>query len=322
MIPPPKARGARREKPSLDSLVQDDIAKLVKLSRFEPVQHYWLDTGSPELNAALGSRVYGIPYGRIIELRGVNHGGKTLLSLILAGMAQKEGAGVGYIDVEQSRDQAWAEKYGLVWRDMVKIYPKMIARKAPKHPRLETAEELFAEAEVAMAKIAALGYKKQFWILDSVAMLRTKYALQGSSKDAKAGKIVIDRNMRANMDRAAFLSDKLPEWAGIAAGYNATIILINQMRKKPGVVYGDPAYSPGGSGMEHACAVRAGVRRIKNGRLLRGTSVVGILSLVENFKNKAGRGCIEKQSCAIRVRYDKDPARVSFMTREEAEESI
>lgn len=296
--------------------VEGDIKRLVKLSTFEPSERYWLNTGHRLLNGALGSRKLGLPYGKQYEFRGVNHAGKTALATYIAGMAQQDGAGVGYIDLEDSRDATWAHKLGLDLDRVVKVYPRLVVpskKKSADMPRLQSAEELFQEAETGMALLAKRGFKKQFWMLDSVANLQT--AMQGV-----AG--ATGQNMRTRLDRAAFLSDNLPRWAGLAANYNAMIFLINQIRTKQGVVFGNRDYSPGGNTMQHAVAIRASVRRIKHGRLRQGSKVVGIVGLVQNFKNKAGHGSRQDMECAFRIQWNKTPAIVEFMSREEAEDML
>lgn len=298
--------------------IQARIAKLLKFSTFEPEQQFWLDTGSVELNKTLGSGKKGLPYGKIYELRGPEHGGKTTLSTVIAGLAQRDGAAVGYIDLENSRDSEWAKRLGLDFDGVLPIYPKLIRAKAPKRDqkedakvgkkssdvlRLQGAEELFAEAETGMSEFYNAGYVKQFWFLDSVANLTTTMAVEAG----------VDRNMRVNMDRAMFLSNTLPMWAGLAANYNAMIFLLNQLRDKPGVVYGNPEYSPGGRALRHACAIRANVRRVKNGFMRHNSKVVGIKMKVSNFKNKAGEGSVEQEVAGVKVRWDKSPARIQFM---------
>lgn len=304
----------------LNALVQERVRKVVKLSTFKPAHKFYLDTGFGDLNGALGSRRRGLVYGRIIELRGKNHGGKTAIALKVAALGQAEGAAVGLIDLEQSRDRAWARKFGLVWEDMVRIWPKLLERKN-KPPRLQTAEEVFYEAETAMAAIAKAGYKKQVWIVDSIAMIRTALAIVGTKKEQQSGKM-LDRNMRRAADRAMFLSEKLPEWVGLAAGYNSIIILVNQMRIKPGVVYGDPRTSPGGNAMEHACAVRANVERISHGKLRNGGRVIGLVTKIENFKNKAGSKSSQDEVAVLCLRWDKKLIRVSAITEDEARERL
>lgn len=292
------------------SSLQRRIAKVLKLSTFEPRHRYWLDTQSPYLNAALGSKIYGIPYGKMIELRGKNHGGKTTLATIIAGMAQRDGAGIGYIDAEDSRDEDWCRRLSLDYDKVVKIYPKLITNKKSMPPRLQSAEELFAEAEVGMDMLANAGAEKQFWFLDSVANLRPQEMLE---------KGVMGQNMRTKVGLASFLSSTLPTWVGLAANYNATIVLINQIRTNPGQMFGNPEYSPGGNAFQHTCAVRADVVRLKGGKLRKGERTVGIVGIVRNFKNKAGRRSEQDVVCGYTIRWDKEPAVYKFMDREEAE---
>jgi recombination protein RecA len=293
------------------SKMEHDIQRLLKLSAFEPDQRYWLDTGSEDMNATLGSRKYGLPYGKMYEFRGKNHGGKTTLCTLLAGMAQRDGAGIGYVDVEDSRDETWAEKLGLKYDEVVKVYPKLITDSKNKPPRLESAEELFAEAEAGMELMRKQGFVKQFWFLDSVANLRPAMVIE---------KGVTGQNARTKLELSSFLSQNLARWTGLAANYNAMIILINQIRVNPMQMFGDPEYSPGGNAFQHTCAIRATIRRIKDGKLRKGTTIIGLLGLVTNFKNKAGKGSVQDQSCAFAIRWRKTPALIKFMTKDAAEE--
>jgi recombination protein RecA len=292
--------------------MQRQISKLLKFSTFEPEQRYWLDTGYEQLNATLGSRKRGLPYGKIYELSGIEHGGKTVMGTVLAGIAQKDGAAVGYIDLEDSRDEKWAVKLGLNYPDTLPVYPKLVEEgKKTKTIRLQSAEEIFAEAEVAMQLFAKRGYKKQYWLLDSVANIQTAMAVEAG---------LLDRNMRVNMDRAMFLSNVLPRWAGLASNYGAMIVLVNQLRNKVGMVFGDPLYAPGGRALAHACAIRARVRRLKNGQIRQNGKVVGIIGVIKNTKNKAGEGSVEQEQVCFKIKWSKSPARIEFMSVEEAEE--
>jgi RecA/RadA recombinase len=322
--------------------IEAKIQRLLGFSTFEPEQRYWLDTGSPDLNAVLGSRELGIPYGKIIELRGEEHGGKTTLSTLLAGMAQRDGAAVGYIDLEDSRDEQWATKLGLDLTKVTKVYPKLIqpskkaeteegeekekedrgaSRKKKRKklkgqkgmPYLQAAEELFAEAETGMALLAQAGIKKQFWFLDSIANLQPAEVV-----DAGAMK----QNMHTGAARAAYLSIALPRWAGLAANYNAMIILINQMRTRPGVMFGSPDYSPGGKALRHNCSIRANVKRLKNGQLRKGERIIGLVGVVENFKNKAGGGSVQSAKAGFKVLWNRTPAKYEFMSKSEAEAQL
>jgi len=318
--------------------IQRDIARLLKFSTFQPELRFWLDTGWPELNGVFGSRDKGIPYGKVLELAGTEHAGKSTLSVHIAGMAQREGAGVGRVDLEDSRDEYWDKKLGLNSDSVVDIYPKLVIPKAKQQsdddegapakpargkkkkktkmsslPRLQSAEELFAEMEVGMARMAALGCTKQFWIVDSVANIQTEMQLDAGT---------MGRNMRTSLDRAMFLSQELPTLAGLAANYNALIFLVNQMRDKQGMVFGDPSYSPGGRALRHCCSIRARVRRCKNGILRKGTKIIGLVGIIKNLKNKAGGGSVQDLECGFCLRWNKPLATAEFMTREEAEEAV
>jgi recombination protein RecA len=265
------------------------------------------------MNAALGSAAYGIPYGKLLELSGEKHGGKTALSTVLAGMAQGDNAACGYIDVEQSRDGAWAFKLGYDLDSAVKVYPKLIQDSPKARPRLQCAEELFAEAEEGMHILNAAGHKKQFWMLDSIAMLQTGMSIEAGPDG---------RNMRTKLDRSMFLSDALPRWAGLAASYNALIVLINQVRTKPGVMFGDPTYTPGGSALGHACSIQARVRRKGSGVLRKNGMVIGIVGVVTNTKNKAGQGSVQGAKAAFKILWNRKVAKIEFMEAKEAEDAM
>ena len=314
------------------SSIGHDIEKLLRYSTFEPEERYWLYV-DPLLNGVLGSKEKGLAYGKQYELSGAEGAAKTSLATILAGMAQRDGAIVGRIDLEDSRDPEWDRRLGLDSSKVVEIYPKLIrprARKAADDgddaeaeepakkkgkkkasslalPMLQSAEQLFTEAEVAMARIAAAGYKKQFWFLDSIANLQTEMAGEAGNTDW---------NMRVNFDRALFLSRALPKWAGLAANYNAMIFMLNQLRVKA-QAWGDPFDSPGGKSLRHNCAIRARIRR--RGELKRGTKVLGIVSIIKNVKNKAGGGSLQSLECGLRILWGSGPMKVAFMSREEAD---
>ena len=304
--------------PTVDAnSMRGKIAKLLKLSTFVPEVHYWLDSGSSELNETLGSRDRGIPYGKIIEISGKAHGGKTALTLILAGIAQREGAAVIYVDAENSADEKWCTKLGMdcgeAFNNIYLIQPKLVSDKVNPKPddwRLQSAEELFDEAEKAMTSLHTQGFEKIFVMVDSIANLITARVLEAGT----AG-----QNMRTNSDKSMFLSAVLPKWAGLAGSYNALIVLINQIRTKPGVVYGSPLYTPGGNSLEHNCAVRASCRRASNGKMRHGKDVIGLIGIMTNTKNKAGEGSQQDRDCGYKIRWDGDLAVIEFMSRDEAE---
>lgn len=293
-------------------VIEARIAKLFNFTAFESKPRFWLDTGSKDMNGVFGSKKRGIAYGKIIEIRGEEHAGKSTISKILAGMAQREGAGVGRIDLEDDRDTVWDTKLGLDVDSIVTIYPQLGYKgKNKQKVIMKSAEQMFEEAEAAMELLRKEGCDKQFWWIDSVAQIQT--AMQVDAGSTK-------KNMRTAMDRAQFLSSVLPHWAALAANYNAIIVLVNQLRDNIGVRFGPTETSPGGRAMRHNCAVRVNVRRIKNGKLIRGARVIGIRGKAVNFKNKSGGGSNEGRVAAYKINWGVKPVKIEFMSLEEAVE--
>src|ERR1043166_3709078 len=120
----------------------DLIRKKLKYQTFEQKVKHWLDTGSRRLNKVLGSEKYGIPYGKIVEIFGINHGGKTLIAEMLTGLAQADGAAACKVDLEGSHDDSWSRLQGVDTDNLYLIQPKIGKfHKKDKHPRLQGAEE-------------------------------------------------------------------------------------------------------------------------------------------------------------------------------------
>jgi recombination protein RecA len=313
--------------------LSNQIAKLLKYSTFEPEHRYWLDTGSEELNTALGSKDKGIAFGTMLELYGPEHGGKTTIGLILGGMAQRDGAAMGYVDLEDSRDPQWATKLGCNWDQILTIYPKLVVPKVKKTddeddedeepakkekkkkkllmPRTQSVEEIFAEAEMGMALFHKAGYEKQYWLVDSIANMLTESVLVGGATG---------QNMRTVNDRPMFLSLAMPRWIGLAANYNAMIVFVNQLRTAPGVMFGNPERTPGGRAVKHNCKIRAGVRRVGKGRQRKAGRTIGVVGLITNVKNKAGEGSVEGMSCGFRILWNRPKALLEFMSEETVKE--
>lgn len=294
------------------------VKKLLGVSTYEPADTYWLDTGYSELNAVYGSREKGLPYGKIYETSGMKHGGKTAVANIIAGLAQKDGAAVIYVDLENSRDPLWAGKLGLDFENVIPVYSKLIRKKQkaekksqPDSFRLQSAELIFQETEYYMAMSLEAGFKKQFILFDSIANINTELAVEAGATD---------RNMRVNVDRAQFLSATLPRWASLAANYNAIVFFINQLRTKPGVAFGDPNYTPGGNAIPFAASIQTRVRRLGKGHILQNGNVIGIKGIIENKKNKAGAGSLEQERCAFKIRWHKAMAKYEFIPVQELED--
>jgi recombination protein RecA len=317
--------------------IQSSVQKLLRLSSFEPTHRYWLDLKNEHANAVFGSREKGVPYGKVFEISGPEHCGKTLISNVLMGLAQQDGAAAGYIDLEDSRDGIWSTKLGVNWAAVTKFYYELVmapwrckcgttnpgslesqicskckkARKGPTPPpTLLSAEQIFEQAESAMYKLSKLGAHKQFWFLDSIAMIVT-------AKQYEVG--LADSSMNSKLDRAMFLSTLLPRWSGIAANYNAMILVSNQLRSKVGTFtgYGDPDETTGGKALRHVCSIRIRGRRVKGGRLKNGKQVVGLAGALRNIKNKAGDGSQEGCECGFKILWNKPKASVEFMAIDE-----
>lgn len=282
----------------------------------------WLDTGSPLLNAVLGSRKHGMPAGRMWELSGKKHSGKTALVLFLAGLAQRLcNAYVIWIDAEgslQSESEtkrfqnAWAEKLGLDTssKNFYCVYPKLLIRSKNRKrgKKITKAGDTFvqpAEALFEEAKIKIHMVKKQypdrpiFWVVDSVANLITE-----AEQDAG----FTESNMRTKGDRPMFLSTALPKMVTLGVNYDIWMVLINQVRTKPGVMFGDPTYTPGGNALEHNAHVQARMGRSKKYSLVIDGKTVKIGGVIKNIKNKAGGVSIEGRQCTYSVSFNK-PAR-------------
>jgi recombination protein RecA len=248
----------------------------------------YLDTGLPDLNRVIGHADFGIPYGTMIEITGMESHGKTAIALSLSALAQVGGARVVWGDLENSWDEKWARARGLNPDKVELIQPYVgqfsyVDKKTgkthqEKSPRLSTAQELCAEIEAVIKspiskKIAA----KQIGVIDSVASLLTE-------GEGDAG--IENSNMRTNMDLPMFVGRLMRRWMACAQSYNTTFIFINQMRQKPGVKMGSPWYSPGGNAPRFYCQVR--LRAKRTGFCKDGGKNVGIQGILKATKNKCG----------------------------------
>lgn len=287
------------------------IQKKAKHFTLERTVQCWLNTGNPMLNSVLGSREFGLAYGKMIEIYGPESHGKTMLSLLIAALAQKDGAKVGWMDLENSLDKAWVEAQGLVYDEVRKFKLKILTdKKASKKQdkdkestngdgvaRLETAQELFEEVELWMAYRKSVEPEgKILIVVDSVAAVLTEEEIDAGTTG---------QNMRTMMSLPSFLSKTLKKWVALAENYNAMIIFINQVRMKPGVKFGNPEYTPGGKAAKHYCSVRASVRRVKGGRIKQGQQTIGLRGIITNIKNKAGGGSVEGNQCGYETFFNK-----------------
>ena len=205
-----------------------------------PVNVEALSTGSLSLDLALG--IGGIPRGRIVEIYGPEASGKTTLALHVVASAQKNGGEAAYIDVEHALEPAYARALG------VDIDSLLISQPDTGEQALDITESLVRSGAVDVV------------VVDSVAALIPRSELEGEIGDSVVGVL------------ARLMSQAMRRLAGAISKNNCTVIFINQLRQKIGVMYGNPETTPGGLALKYYASVRIDVRRIEtlkvNGELI------------------------------------------------------
>jgi recombination protein RecA len=211
-----------------------------------------ISTGSISLDLALGGK--GIPRGRIIEIFGPESSGKTTLALTVAGQAQKAGGVAAVIDAEHALDPSWARKIG------VNIDDLLVSQPDSGEQALEICELLVRSNAVDVI------------IVDSVAALIPRAEIEGEMGDSVMGL------------QARLMSQAMRKLTGIIARSNCTVIFINQIREKIGVMFGSPETTPGGRALKFYASVRLDIRR--TGSLKEGDIAVGNRVRTRVVKNK------------------------------------
>lgn len=211
-----------------------------------------IPTGSLSLDIALGGQ--GIPRGRIIEVYGPESSGKTTLALHVVAEAQKAGGIAAFIDAEHALDPTWAKKLG------VDLETLLVSQ--PSH-----GEEAMHITEMLVKSNAV-----DIIIVDSVAALVPKKELDGEIGDSHVGL------------QARLMSQSMRKLTGAIAKSKTSVIFINQIREKIGVMFGSPETTPGGRALKFYCSCRIDVRRI--GALKDGEDVIGQRVRAKIVKNK------------------------------------
>lgn len=271
-----------------------------------------IDIGNKEINAVYGNP-NGLPSGKMYELAGVEHAGKTTWSLILAGMAQRQHkAIVLWIDLESSWSYTYARSLGVSCKEknfylikplVVKFSKiakggskKLKARKKMK-TFLQSIEWSFKEAEEVMAYFKTKYPDRPIFVCcDSVANMQTEEQFVAGATD---------QNMATNQARAQFLSRNLPRWTQLAENYDAWMVFINQIRSNPAMAFGDPEYTPGGKALAHNAHSRVWLRKLKGGKLLKNGKVVGLKGKAINKKNKVGGGSTAYLDYGFQISFNK-----------------
>ena len=211
-----------------------------------------IPTGSLGLNYALG--VGGYPKGRIIEIYGPESSGKTTLAIHAMAEVQKAGGIAAIIDAEHAFDRFYAEKLGVNINDM------LIAQPDSGEQALEIADELIRSAAVDLI------------VIDSVAALTPKAEIDGDMGDNKVGL------------QARLMSQALRKMTASVNKTGTTVIFINQLRDKIGVMFGSPETTTGGNALKFYASVRLDIRR--TGQIKDGDNIKGNQVRVKVVKNK------------------------------------
>jgi recombination protein RecA len=211
-----------------------------------------VSTGSLGLDIALG--VGGLPRGRVIEIYGPESSGKTTLTLQVIAEMQKLGGTAAFVDAEHALDPQYAQKLG------VNVTELLISQPDNGEQALEIVDMLVRSAAVDIV------------IVDSVAALTPKAEIEGEMGDAQMGL------------HARLMSQALRKLTGNIKRSNTTVIFINQIRMKIGVMFGSPETTTGGNALKFYASVRLDIRR--TGAIKKGDEVIGSETRVKVVKNK------------------------------------
>ena len=211
-----------------------------------------VSTGSLGLDIALG--VGGLPRGRVIEIYGPESSGKTTLTLQVIAEMQKLGGTAAFIDAEHALDPQYAQKLG------VNVTELLISQPDNGEQALEIVDMLVRSAAVDIV------------VIDSVAALTPKAEIEGEMGDAQMGL------------HARLMSQALRKLTGNIKRSNTTVIFINQIRMKIGVMFGSPETTTGGNALKFYASVRLDIRR--TGAIKKGDEVIGSETRVKVVKNK------------------------------------
>ena len=213
--------------------IEKDFGKgaIMKLGDKPAVSVETIPTGALALDVALG--VGGIPRGRIIEIYGPESSGKTTLAQHIVAECQKKGGIAAFVDAEHALDPEYARNLG------VNVDELLISQPDTGEQALDIPEELVRSGAVDVI------------VVDSVAALVPKAEIEGSMEDQQMGL------------QARLMSKALRKLTGIIGKTNTTVIFINQLRQKIGVMYGNPETTTGGNALKYYASVRLEIKRVE-----------------------------------------------------------
>ena len=224
---------------------------IMKLGEARKIDVELLPSGSLSLDLALGG---GYPKGRIIEIYGPESSGKTTLALHAIAEIQKQGGQAAFIDAEHALDPAYAKKIGVDTANL------LISQPDNGEQALEICETLVRSGAVDLI------------VVDSVAALVPQAEIDGDMGDAQMGL------------QARLMSQAMRKLTGIISKTKATVIFINQIRMKIGVMFGNPETTTGGNALKFYASVRIDIRRI--GQIKDGDNIAGNRTKIKVVKNK------------------------------------
>ncbi len=224
---------------------------IMKMGEGYKIQVECIPTGSISLDLALGG---GIPKGRIIEIYGPESSGKTTLTLHAIAEIQRQGGTAAFIDAEHALDPAYAKRIG------VDVENLLLSQPDNGEQALEITETLVRSSAVDLV------------VVDSVAALVPRAEIEGDMGDSHMGL------------QARLMSQALRKLTGVINKSKTTVIFINQIRMKIGVMFGNPETTTGGNALKFYASVRMDIRRI--GQIKMGEKIIGNRTRVKVVKNK------------------------------------
>jgi len=225
---------------------------IMKLGDIKHVDVASIPTGSISLDLALG--IGGIPRGRVVEVYGPESSGKTTLTLHIIANTQKSGGVAAFIDAEHALDPEYAKRIGVNVNDL------LISQPDNGEQALDIVDALVNSGSIDVV------------VVDSVAALVPKAEIEGDMGDSHMGR------------QARLMSQALRKLTAIISRSNCTVIFINQIRMKIGVVFGNPETTTGGNALKFYASVRVEVRR--SAQIKKGEDIVGNRTKVKIVKNK------------------------------------
>lgn len=224
---------------------------IMKLGERKNILVDCVSTGALSLDLALGG---GIPKGRVVEIYGPESSGKTTLTLHIIAEVQKSGGTAAFIDAEHALDPAYAKRIGVDTDNLLLSQPDN------GEQALEIVETLVRSNAVDLV------------VVDSVAALVPRAEIEGDMGDSHMGL------------QARLMSQALRKLTGIISRSNTTVIFINQIRMKIGVMFGNPETTTGGNALKFYASVRIDIRRIA--QIKQGDEIIGNRTRVKVVKNK------------------------------------